>query len=253
MSSIFKYKNCSVSIQTSCTWNLKFTNLVIFWVNQRSWVRTLSTVLVMLVKVKCSRYRPSVARRVGRGIALLFHDHDTRRGWVVSSTPRPHFTPGKDPVPILQEAVWAPEPVWTGRKSRPLWDLIPGFNLIWAHSSVTIPTELPGPPIMLDWYKPKLNLPDSIYCKLTIQCVSLIYSEGRMHIRWKFYCDWIAERLLLHYLTDTDGLDLAQEISYWLLTVHVWVQAQAMPYEICCGHTGSMEGFPPSTSVSPSK
>ena len=60
------------------------------------------------VKVKFSRYRPGVAQRVGRAIALLFHDRGTRRGWVVSSTPRPHFTPGKDPVPILQEAGWAP-------------------------------------------------------------------------------------------------------------------------------------------------
>ena len=37
---------------------------------------------------------------------------------MVSSTPRPHFTPGKDPVPILQEAGWAPGLVWKGRKSR---------------------------------------------------------------------------------------------------------------------------------------
>ena len=79
----------------------------------------------MWVKVKWSRYRPGVAQRVGRGIALLFHDCDTRRGWVVSSTPRPHFTPGKDPVPILQEAGWAPGPVWTGEKSRPHRDSIP--------------------------------------------------------------------------------------------------------------------------------
>ena len=56
------------------------------------------------VKVKCSRYRPGVAQRVGRGIALLFHDRVTRRGYVVSSTPLPHFTPGKVPVPIVQEA-----------------------------------------------------------------------------------------------------------------------------------------------------
>jgi len=56
------------------------------------------------VKVKWSRYRPGVAHRVGRGIALLFHDRGTRKGWVVSSMPRPHFNPGKDPVPILQEA-----------------------------------------------------------------------------------------------------------------------------------------------------
>jgi hypothetical protein len=35
---------------------------------------------------------------------------------VVSSTPRPHFTPGIDPVPIVLEAGWAPGPVWTGAK-----------------------------------------------------------------------------------------------------------------------------------------
>ena len=58
-------------------------------------------------------------QRVGRGIALLFHDRGTRRGRVVSSTPQPYFTPGKDPVPIVQEAGWAQGPVWTGRKFRP--------------------------------------------------------------------------------------------------------------------------------------
>jgi len=31
-------------------------------------------------EVKRSRYRPGVAQRVGRGIALLFHDHGNRRG-----------------------------------------------------------------------------------------------------------------------------------------------------------------------------
>jgi len=76
------------------------------------------------VKVKWSHYRPGVAQRVGRGIALLFHDRGTRRGWVVSSTPQPHFTPRKDPVPISQEAGWTPGPVWTGRKSRPHQDAI---------------------------------------------------------------------------------------------------------------------------------
>ena len=38
------------------------------------------TVSVVLKKVKRSRYRPGVAQRVGRGIALLFHDRGTRRG-----------------------------------------------------------------------------------------------------------------------------------------------------------------------------
>ena len=41
------------------------------------------------------------AHRGSRGIALLFHDHGTRRGWGVSVTPRPLFTPGKDPVPFV--------------------------------------------------------------------------------------------------------------------------------------------------------
>ena len=61
---------------------------------------------------------PVVAQRVGRVIALLFHDRGTRRRWVVSSMLPPLFTPGKDPVPIVQEAGWAPGLVWTGRKSR---------------------------------------------------------------------------------------------------------------------------------------
>ena len=76
-------------------------------------------------KVKWSHYRPGVAKIVGRGIALLFHDRGTRRGWVVSSTARAHFTPGKDSVPILQEPGWSPGPVWTGGKSLPHRDSIP--------------------------------------------------------------------------------------------------------------------------------
>ena len=62
---------------------------------------------------------------------------------MVSSTPRPHFTPGIDPVPILQEAGWVPGPVWTGGKSRPHRDSIPDRP---ARSSFAIPTELLGPP-----------------------------------------------------------------------------------------------------------
>ena len=80
---------------------------------------------LLKVNVKWFRYRPGVAQRVGRGIALHFHDRGTSRGWVVSSTPRSHFTPRKDPVPILQEAGWATGSVWTGGKSRPT---APGFD-----------------------------------------------------------------------------------------------------------------------------
>ena len=57
-------------------------------------------------------------------------------GEAVSSTPRPYFTPGKDPVPIAHEAGW------TGGKSRPTGIRSPDRP---DRSSVAIPTELPGP------------------------------------------------------------------------------------------------------------
>ena len=111
-------------------------------VNDGPHTRRWSPKITIKVKVKWSRYRPGVAQRVGRGTALLFHDRGTRRGWVVCSTPWPHFTPGKDPVPIVQEAGWATGPVWTGGKSRPHRDSIPDRS---ARSQSLIPTELPGP------------------------------------------------------------------------------------------------------------
>jgi len=65
--------------------------------------------------------------RRGRGIALLFLDHSTRRGWGVSAIPWPLFTPGKDPVPIVWEAGWAPGLVWNrcGKSRPPHRDSIP--------------------------------------------------------------------------------------------------------------------------------
>jgi hypothetical protein len=36
---------------------------------------------------------------------------------VVNVMPWPHFTPGKDPVPIVQEAGWTPGPVCTGTEN----------------------------------------------------------------------------------------------------------------------------------------
>jgi len=81
--------------------------------------------------------------RTSRGIGLLFLELGTRRGWEVSVTPRPLLTPGKDPVPIVQGAGWAPEPVWTGAEN--LANIGIRFPDRPARSSVAIPTELPGP------------------------------------------------------------------------------------------------------------
>ena len=43
-------------------------------------------------------------------------------GWPTSRAGR--FTPGKDPVPVVQEAGWATGPVWTGAENlaRPEFD-----------------------------------------------------------------------------------------------------------------------------------
>ena len=86
---------------------------------------------------------------------------------MVSSTPRPHFTPGKDPVPILQEAGRAPGPVWTGGKSRPHRDSIPDRP---ARSSVAIPTELPGPHNII----------------LSYHCVTVAYSIQYSNMLYRF-------------------------------------------------------------------
>ena len=74
-------------------------------------------------KVKCTLVQAlrlctgRTAHRGSRGVVLLFLDHDTRRDWGVSVTPRPLFTPRKDPVPVVQEAGWTPGPVWTGAEN----------------------------------------------------------------------------------------------------------------------------------------
>jgi hypothetical protein len=60
------------------------------------------------VKVKCTLVQAlrlctgSTVQWGSRGIALPFHDHGTRRGWGVSVTPRPFFTPGKTRHPLYR-------------------------------------------------------------------------------------------------------------------------------------------------------
>ena len=127
-----------------CLWNVFFLCVCVVFVfcvfvlAVQQALMLLSSTLIVCVPVT----GPVVAQRVGRGITLLFHDRGTRRGWVVSSTPRPYFTPGKDPVPIVQEVGWAPGPVSTGGKSRPTGIQSPDRP---DRSTVAIPTELPGP------------------------------------------------------------------------------------------------------------
>ena len=89
-------------------------NLVSLWKSERR---------IKMYKVKCTLVQAlrlctvRTAYRRSRGIALPFHDHDTRREWGASVTPRPLITPRKDPVPTVQEAGRTPGPVWTGAEN----------------------------------------------------------------------------------------------------------------------------------------
>ena len=52
----------------------------VFPINYNLCFLVLSYLPFYLKRVKFSRYSPVVTQRLGRGIALLFHDHDIRRG-----------------------------------------------------------------------------------------------------------------------------------------------------------------------------
>ena len=104
------------------------------------------------VKVKRSRYRPGVAQRVGRGIALLLHDRGTRSGWVVSSTPGRTLHPGKTWYPFYRrlggpqgQSGRAENLVPTGIRSRTVQPVVSHYTN-WAtcfkHNFIFIKTEL---------------------------------------------------------------------------------------------------------------
>ena len=89
------------------------------WKSQCTYNVTLRRVRAMIVA------GPVVAQRVDGGIALLFHDRGTRKRWVVSSTPRPHFNPGERPATHCTGGWVGPRASLNGWKISPHWDRIP--------------------------------------------------------------------------------------------------------------------------------
>jgi len=53
-------------------------------------------------EVKWSRYSLGVAQKVGRGIALLFHDRGTRKGELSAAHPGRTLPPGKTTYPLYR-------------------------------------------------------------------------------------------------------------------------------------------------------
>jgi len=77
------------------------------------------------LEIKLGRFSPQTLR-ASRGIALLFSKtFGNRKGWGQPHAPTAS-TPGKDPVPILQEAGWAPKAGLVGRKISSLLGFDPG-------------------------------------------------------------------------------------------------------------------------------
>jgi hypothetical protein len=61
-----------------------------------------TTEIKVKVKVKFSCYRPVLAQKVDRGIALLFHDRGTRRGEWSAARPGRTLPPGKSQYPLCR-------------------------------------------------------------------------------------------------------------------------------------------------------
>ena len=148
---------------------------------------------VKVKKVKCTLVQAlrlctgCTAHMGSRGIALPFKDHGIWREWGVRVTHRPLFTPGKDPVPIVQEAGWAPGPVWTGAEKLAPTGIRSTDRPVRSQSlyrlSYPAHTELPGPQYAV--------------------CMNSVISEWRIHyslVYFMMYDVWMMYSLFISIL-----------------------------------------------------
>ena len=82
-----------------------------------------------------------MAQRVGRGIALLFHDYGTRKGEWSAARPGRTLPPVKTRYPLYRRLGGGARAGLDGRKISPHRGSIAGPSSLY---SVAIPTELPG-------------------------------------------------------------------------------------------------------------
>ena len=83
-----------------------------------------------------------MAQRVGRGIALLFHDRGTSRGEWSAARPGRTLTPGKTRYPLYRRLGGPQGQSGLAENLVPTWIR---SRTVQPRSSVAIPTELPGP------------------------------------------------------------------------------------------------------------
>ena len=157
----------------------------------------------------------------------------------VSSTSRPHSTPGKDPVPILQEAGWVPRPVWTDGKSRFHRDSIPDrtvrsqslyrlsyrahsiiyiYVYIYIHILVFKPSPCSKCNLFLFWVIPR---------RLSSNC-RRFGTHCRFHLHrqvneiftciWRWNRKWVPKRRLL----ELRRRGITQKGTQYILYIFVW-------------------------------
>jgi len=122
---------------------------------------------------------------VGRGVALLFHDRDTKRGEWSAARPGRTLPLGKTRYPFYRR-LGGPQ----GRYGR-AENLVPtGIRFRTVHS-VAIPTELPGPPYII-LHQLKIKIQVIPYCYATqvtrkgeIRNALVGRLEGRSGVRWE--------------------------------------------------------------------
>ena len=128
-------------------------------------------------KVKCTLLQAlrlctgRTARRESKGIALPFHDHGTRRGWVVSATTRPLFTPGKTRYPLYRR-LGGPQG-WSGQVQKISPPTPPGFDPRTVQPIANRYSDWATWPFTCLW--PSLNLCNGWnlkfpFCKQTLCC-----------------------------------------------------------------------------------
>jgi hypothetical protein len=123
----------NLSQHGSCFWLVKICNTLPSWILFSSKHITQLRKIPQLIKLFWGNALPAWREYTDRKVSPFYRprrplgrvevyvysvlDLGTRRGWGVSVTPRSLSTPGGDPVPIVQEAGWAPGPVWTGAEN----------------------------------------------------------------------------------------------------------------------------------------
>ena len=137
---------------------------------------------------------------------------------------RPHFTPGRDPIPILQEARWAPGPVWTGGKSRPHRDSVPDRL---ALSSVPISAEPPGPQLYCNRkVKVKVNLTQeqATRAQWGSRCIALLFLQPRRKM------GLVGQR---HAATALPPGKIRYKLYYFLLVIFIFLSIESLVARSC--------------------